>query len=153
MNTVRTLMLSILLSGTSLPQMAQATESNHQSAEQAITEWNRALKHGDIADIMAFYTDDAMLLQPGGSVARKSSAIRSFWKSLIKKGHDQYAVDLVKMSGSDSNTVIAQTKWVSTAVLDGASKDVMNYYYDSSVSTVLKRQSDGSWKAQIQKWN
>lgn len=152
MNTARTLMLSIILSGLSLPQMAQA-DSSRKSAEQAIAEWNRALKHGDVSDIMAFYTDDAMLLQPSGSVARKSSEIRSFWKSLIKKGHDKYAVDVVKVSDSGANTVIAQTKWVSTAVLDGAAKDVMNYYYDSSVSTVLKRQADGSWKANIQKWN
>lgn len=152
MNTLRTLMLSIVLSGLSMPQMALA-DSSRKSAEQAIAEWNSALKHGDVSDIMAFYTDDAMLLQPGGSVARKSSEIRSFWKSLIKKGHDKYAVDVVKVSDSGADTVIAQTKWVSTAVLDGAAKDIMNYYYDSSVSTVLKRQTDGSWKANIQKWN
>ncbi len=152
MNTLRTLMLSIVLLGLSMPQMALA-DSSRKSAEQAIAEWNSALKQGDVADIMSFYTDDAMLLQPGGSVAKKSHAIRSFWNSLIKKGHDNYAVDVVKVSNSGDDTVIAQTKWISTAVLDGDAKNVMNYYYDSSVSTVLKRQSDGSWKAQIQKWN
>ena len=152
MNTLRTLMLTIVLSGLSMPQMAQA-DSSRKSAEQAIADWNSALKHGDVADIMSFYTDDAMLLEPGGSVARETRAIRSFWKSLIKKGHDKYAVDVVKVSDSSPDTVIAQTKWVSTAVLDGDARNVMNYYYDSSVSTVLKRQSDGSWKAKIQKWN
>jgi uncharacterized protein (TIGR02246 family) len=128
---------------------SQAAEDIRQIAESSIAKWNAAFAQGKVDEILSLYADNAMLVQPNGSVSKSVGEIRAFWQMLIQKG--VYAMDVVDVRSEKEDTIVATTKLSDIKTLQSPPQ-VMKYRYDGVLYSVLKRQADGSWKAQVQQW-
>ncbi|HFD86658.1 MAG TPA: hypothetical protein ENJ35_03155 [Gammaproteobacteria bacterium] len=116
-------------------------------AESVVAKWNAVLKHGaSLNDLMRLYSKDAKVLLPNGEMANDKQAIREFWRQLLAKRGNHYELDLEDVIYAKDDTVVSTLRW---SELDGNIK----YSYDGVIYNVFKRQSDGSWKAQVQRWN
>jgi len=141
----------LLMAGSVLPTFAGAEEAR-QVAEANIAKWNSAFAKGKVDDIVALYTESAMLVQPDGEVSKGAGQIRAFWVNLIGKNRGLLTVDIEEVRGEKEDTVITKTTLSDVQTLQNT-QHVMKYNYDGVLYSVLKRQSDGSWKAQVQQWS
>jgi ketosteroid isomerase-like protein len=66
----RSLGLLLLLVTTASPSWAESYGAARQIAERSAAQWNAAFARGALEDILALYSDNAMLLQPNGAVSR-----------------------------------------------------------------------------------
>lgn len=121
-------------------------------AEANIAKWNTAFAKGRVEDIVALYSEDAMLVQPDGEISKGSSQIRAFWQNLMGKNLGHLNVDIEDVKGEKADTIITKTTLSDIKSLQNT-QHVMKYNYDGVLYSVLKRQSDGTWKAQVQQWS
>jgi len=110
--------------------------------------WSHALSQGSSADLIRFYTADAVVLPPSSEILANHAAIRGYWEGLHKVGVTNYTiydVDL-KITGD----IAYQTAlWQATRVTPEG--NVIEF--DGNLSNVFERQPDGSWKIRLQSWN
>jgi uncharacterized protein (TIGR02246 family) len=145
----RSLGLIVVLVAAAGAGSSQAAEDVRQIAESSIAKWNAAFAKGKVDEILSLYADNAMLVQPNGLVSKSVGEIRAFWQTLIQKG--VYAMDVVDVRSEKDDTIVATTKLSDIKTLQDPLQ-VMKYRYDGMLYSVLKRQADGSWKAQVQQW-
>lgn len=129
-----------------------SADSLRNIAESNVHQWNSALEQRDLDQIMALYTDNAMLLEPNGKVSRTKDAIRSFWRSVLDSANVEYSFDVEEIQKSTSQIVLA-AKWFNRSQLRAAGSQAQGRSYNGKMTNVLVRQDDGTWKAQIQRWN
>jgi len=141
----------LLLAGSILSAQAQADEAR-QVAEANAAQWNSALAKGTVDDIVALYADGAMLVRPDGEVSKGAGQIRAFWQNLIGDNRHLLTVGIEEAKGEKEGTVITRTTLSDVETLQNT-QHVMKYNYDGVLYSVLKRQSDGTWKAQVQHWS
>lgn len=134
---------------------AFAADDARQIAESNIAKWNEAFAKGKLDDILSLYTDNAMLVQPNGAVSRSRSEIRAFWQTMIEKKAGVLTVDIVDARGEQDDTIVTKTTLSDVKTLQDPQQvtQLMKYSYDGVLYSVLKRQNDGSWKAQVQRWS
>ena len=143
------LLLGLLaLGGTPLA----AADSLVSIAGSNIDQWNQALKQRDVEQVMALYTEKAMVLQSNGQVSQTRNSIRSFWKLVFDTQSGDYSFDIEGIQKS-SNKIVLAAKWSARNGLNSTPYGSTVHGYDGKVTNVLVRQSDGSWKAQVQRWN
>ena len=147
----RSLGLLLLLVTTIGPVWADDQGAARSVAERSTAEWNEAFHHGRLEEIVALYANDAILLGPNGSVARGVVEIRDFWRTLIGRG--DYAMDVVSVRSENDGSVIATLRFSDVKRLASPDSGTMKYSYGGMVNSVLKRQEDGSWKAEAQRWS
>jgi uncharacterized protein (TIGR02246 family) len=147
----RHLGLAALLLAAASAAPAGADEAR-QVAEASIAQWNSAFAKRKVDDIVSLYAANAMLVRPDGSVSRSPEQIRAFWQSLIAQNNGVFSVGIQDVRGENSDTVITQTILSDVKRLQNT-RQVMKYNYEGVLYSVLKRQSDGSWKAQVQQWS
>ena len=127
-----------------------ADDSARQIAETTAAQWNKAFADGKVDEILALYTDNAILLLPNGQVSKGQGQIRAFWQDLIDQG--AFAMDVVEVRGSGEGTIVATAKLSDVKTLPSAEHKVMTYRFGGVLQSVLRRQPDGSWKSQVQRW-
>ncbi len=149
--TKRSLGLVLALVTTSTTELLWAADNTQQIAESRAAEWNAAFAQGKVDDILSFYTDNALLLQPNGSVSKNQREIRAFWQVLIQKG--VYAMDIINVRRDDDNTIVTTATLSDVKTLPTVGQQVLKYRYNGLLYSVFKRQPDGSWKAKVQEWS
>ncbi len=115
-------------------------------AENVVAKWNAVLQGGGVNDLMRLYSKDAKVLLPNGEMAMDKSEIREFWRQLLAQRGKKYELDLEDVIYAKDDTVVSTLRW---SELNGD----MKYSYEGLIYNVFKRQADGSWKAQVQRWN
>jgi len=147
----RDLCLTVLLLAAPFPALAGVDDAR-QVAEASVAQWNSAFAKGRVDDIVSLYAADAMLVRPDGSVSNSPGQIRAFWQALIDQNNGVFTIGIQDVKGENADTVITQTILSDVKSLQNT-RHVMKYNYDGVLYSVLKRQSDGSWKAQVQQWS
>jgi uncharacterized protein (TIGR02246 family) len=147
----RSLGLLLALVTTAGASQSQAEDSARQIAESAAAQWNKAFAHGKVEEILALYTDNAILMQPNGKVSKGAGQIRAFWQNLIAQG--EFAMDVVDVRGSGEDIIVTTAKLADVKTLPSPEPQVMKYRFGGVLQSVLKRQPDGTWKSQVQRWN
>lgn len=150
MSFKRSLLLTGLLSAAS---QSFALDNARQIAESNVAKWNEAFAKGKVDDILSLYAQDAMLVQPNGEVSRSAGEIRAFWQHLISQRAGVFEIDIVEAKGGKDGTIVTTAKLSDLKTLPDKTHQVLKYNYDGLLYSVLKRQSDGSWKAQVQQWS
>ena len=120
-------------------------------AENAAGQLNDALQKGRVDDIVSLYTDNAMIIQPDGSFSKERGEIRAFWQNMLDKKSGVMAIDVIEAKDDQEGTIVT-TAHISDSKSLSTSPGTMKYSYDGVVYSVLRRQADGSWKAQVQQW-
>ena len=128
--------------------LPSATLGQASPDEQAIAEanaaWEAAFNAGDGAGMAALYTEDAMLLPPGGESVEGRAAIEAFWQSAIEELGVQAALKTSELEiHGDMATEVGS--FVDTGA-DGAHVDHGKY-------VVLWKKVDGDWKLHRDIWN
>ncbi|MGZ8242383.1 YybH family protein [Methylomagnum sp.] len=147
----RSLGLMLALVTTAAAAEPQGDAAVRRIAELSAAQWNAAFAKGRVDEILSLYEDNAMLVQPNGSVSKGSGQIRAFWQPLIQKG--DYEMDIVDVRSDRDDTIVAIAELSDVKKLSSLRHQVMKYRYGGVLYSVLKRQPDGSWKAKVQKWN
>lgn len=147
----RSLGLILALVTTAGAASAGTDDSTRQVAETTAAQWNAAFSKGQVDAILNLYAENALLVQPNGSVARGIGEIRAFWQTLIQQG--DYTMAIVDVRGEQDGSIVATAKLSDRKTLSSPQQQIMKYHYGGLVYSVLKRQADGSWKAQVQRWN
>ena len=151
MSLKRSLGLLLLLVTTASSSWAESDAGARQIAERTAAQWNAAFARGGLEDILALYSDNAMLLQPNGAVSRGPGEIRDFWAKLIRQG--DYAMDVIEASHEHAGTIVATVRFSDVKTLPNGGQETMRYSYGGLIYSVLRQQADGSWKAEVQRWN
>jgi len=126
--------------------VAALAQDAPRSVSDAVARWNQVLRQGNLDALMHLYAKDAMVLLPDGRVARDPKEIRRFWRQLLAKRGGRYEMDLDDVIYAKDDTVVSTLRWTN---VDGELK----YAYDGVIYNVFKKQPDGTWKAQVQRWN
>ena len=141
----------VLVTTAAVAGESQTEDNFRRIAESNAAEWNAAFAKGRVEDILSLYADNALLVQPNGAVSKGAGQIRDFWQPLIQQG--EYAMDIIDVRGERPDTIVATVKLSDVKTLPSPRQQVMKYRFDGVLYSVLKRQPDGSWKAQVQRWN
>jgi ketosteroid isomerase-like protein len=131
--------------------LAQEDPSPQQIAESTVASWNEAFAHGRVDEILSFYTSNAMVVHPNGTVSKSLSEIKAFWQTVMEKRAGVIAFRIVEARGEREGTIVTEAKLSDLKTLQNPHQ-TMNYEYDGVLYSVLKRQTDGSWKAEAQRW-
>ncbi|HYE37546.1 YybH family protein [Methylocaldum sp.] len=125
--------------------------SVQQIAETEIAKWNAAIARGSVEEILSLYAKNAILIQPNGAFSSSSEDIRNFWQPLVKSQTGNYSLRIVGVHFEKDDTVLASTVLTDTKRL-GELNQSMRFHYNGLLYNVFKRQSDGNWKIQVQRW-
>lgn len=139
-------LLLILAFSIGVSPLALAGDTPEQAVFAAVAQWNTVLRSGNLDELLRLYAKDAVVLLPNGETARDPAAIRGFWHRLLARHAGRYALDLDKVIYAKDDTVISTLRWSNV-------NGDLKYSYDGVIYNLFKRQPDGSWKAQVQRWN
>jgi ketosteroid isomerase-like protein len=151
MTRVRRIGFAILLSLSFVASVSAAIAGPREIAEASAAQWNEAFRSGRIEDILSLYADNAILLQPSGQVSRTPKEIRAFWEGLIERKGGEYRIHVVDARVEKDGSIVTSLRF-SRQQHPTRSGRTMNYNYDGELLSVFKRQPDGTWKAQVQRW-
>jgi len=119
-----------------------------KSIEAEISKYSKAIQEGNVAGVVAAYTDDAVMLPPGGDMIKGKKAIEELYTKFLQTGMKEVALTTVEVGGSgDTAYEIGKTK----VRIQPEGQQVMT---DSTKYLVVwKRQADGTWKVHVDIWN
>ena len=119
-----------------------------KSIEVEISKYSKAIQEGNVAGVVAAYTDDAVLLPPGGEMIRGKQAIEELYTKFLQTGMKEVALTTIEVGGSgDTAYEIGKTK----VRIQPEGQEVIT---DSTKYLVVwKRQVNGTWKVHVDIWN
>jgi uncharacterized protein (TIGR02246 family) len=123
-------------------EAAAPAAADMPSAEAGIAEasaaWAAAWDAGDGAAMAALYTDDAMVLPPGGEALEGREAITAFWRGFLESlPGSQVALETIEVHSGDGGAIEVGS-WAITGA-DGEHVDHGKYI-------VAWKYVDGAWR-------
>ena len=105
-----------------------------QDFDAIMARFERLFSQGDLAEVAAFYSDNAMLLPTGSDFIKGRQAIEAYWQEAVDMGIRSIKIDLVELEQhGDSATEISRYTMLDAndAVVDHG-KGIMIWKYDGS---------------------
>jgi uncharacterized protein (TIGR02246 family) len=134
-----------LLSGTAIAVSCTSSESLDPAAardivDQVNAEAEQAANTGDLAGMLAIYTDSPMLLPPDEEMKAGREAVRDFWEGLFAQGLANLKLETLQLDVADK--LIAEVGQFSfTTRPEGEAAIPVSGKY----VLVWKQKPDGSW--------
>jgi len=123
-----------------------------QSAEDAIKEgvaaWEAAFNAGDGKGVADLYTEDAVLLPPGGERVHGRGKIATFWQGAIDSGLEGANLEAVEVVQS-GDLAYEVGRLSITAPGDGGEPTPVSGKY----VVIWQRGDDGAWRLHRDIWN
>jgi ketosteroid isomerase-like protein len=118
-----------------------------KAAEQAVRDtdarWSKAAAAHDVAGVLSFYADDAIVLPPNEPTITNKQANHDEWTALLAAGVDlSWKADRVE--AASSGDLVYETGTYALQMKDAKGNPVAD---KGKILQVWKRQTDGSWKA------
>jgi len=110
--------------------------------------WSQTLNRGNSADLVKFYTADAVVLPPSSEILANHAAIKGYWDGLHRIGINKYTIYDVDLK-IEGNIAYQTALWEATRL----TPEGTTIEFDGNLSNVFERQTDGSWKIKLQSWN
>jgi len=110
--------------------------------------WNAAFNNGDAAAVAALYTEDGTVLPHTHTVVRGREAITEFWSSLISAGVKDHGIELLDAHEA-GEIAYANGKWWATGLGDNGKSQ----QFGGTIVTILRKQTDGTWRTCLHTWN
>ena len=129
------------------PQTTTGHDTDVQALKDNEAQWNKDFQAKDANRLASHYTEDAVLITPGGPPANGKAAISSSLRQMVSDDalSLQFSPTIVEVAQSGD---VAYTQGAYTlTVTDPATKKPVTDH--GSYVTVYKKQPDGSWKAYL----
>lgn len=122
--------------------------NNKLIIEAANAEWNKALNSGNVKDLAALYTENA-ILSPGNGVTLVGRAeIEGLFKSFVDAGVHNHTLEIIEVGGSDK-MIYQVARWSA----QGAEANGETPSFGGITTSVLEQSADGNWLARTHVWN
>ena len=122
--------------------------NNRLIIEAANAEWNKALNSGNVNDLAALYTENA-ILSPGNGVTLVGHAeIENLFKSFIDGGVHNHTLEIIEVGGSDK-MIYQVARWSA----QGAEANGETPSFGGITTGVFELTTEGNWLARTHVWN
>ncbi len=128
-----------------IAQAAAARVATRQAVAEANASFMRAFNTGDIHAAAQAYTEDALVLPPGGPEVRGREAIEAFWVGAVERmGVTTIELETIRLDSQDRSAHEVGRYRVSgrSGLLD-----------EGKYVVVWKREVGGAWKLHVDIWN
>jgi ketosteroid isomerase-like protein len=103
---------------------------------------------GKTAALATLYAANAVFMPPSSEILTGPVAIKKYWDEQRKAGFNAFTIHGVSLNTA-GDTAYQTALWEAVRK-DGAGNTIT---LEGNISTVMKRQKDGSWKITLQSWN
>ena len=143
-------MVGALLTATLITGCQTSTAADEEAIRELERYWEDATNSRDAVALAAYYTEDAVLMQPNEAVLEGWNAIRASveedWESGLYSDDARSVVNGVEVSG---DLAVARGSWTGTTnPADGQPFQDRGYWMG-----IYRRQDDGSWAVAWAMWN
>jgi ketosteroid isomerase-like protein len=142
LNKLVLLCLSLILSS------AMAFADDKSAITKVMGDLDNAFTQGQTVDLVKLYTHDAVFMPPSSEILTGHEAIKKYWDGLRKAGFNEFSTSDITLN-TVGNTAYQTALW--EAVRKDTAGNIVKL--DGNISSVMKRQKDGSWKITLQSWN
>ena len=119
-----------------------------KSIEEVNAKYSKAIQDGNLADAVALYTDDAIMVPPDGELVRGKQAIGELYNKLLQMGMKEIVLTTIEVGGSGGTVYeIGKTRVRIQPEGQAAMLDSTKYL------VIWNRQTDGTWKVHVDIWN
>ena len=140
------LILSLAAAGCAVPAGTDSDVEGIRAFEDAM---RAAQTAGDMDASMALLTDDAVGMQPDGTILEGEDAWRAYWKNFYSGDSLEPALSDEEIQAGGDWGFISGTWTVSAAAAEGAEPKRTSVHFIS----ILHREADGSWKQARVMWH
>jgi len=144
----------MFLLGTSLVQLSCSspetfdTSQIRKSLEEVNATYSEAIQEGNLAGVIAGYTDDATMVPPDGEPIKGKQAIEQYYRTLFQMGMKEAVLTTIEVGGGGGTVYeIGKTRVRIQPEGQQAIQDSSKYL------VIWKRQADGTWKVHVDIWN
>jgi len=141
------LVAAVLLSTggcTSTPEVNLATEE--KAIRDTEAEFAKAAATKDVEKAVAFYAEDAVMLDQGEAVANGKTAIRASWSEMLARPDLELTWTPTKVELAKAGDMAYDYGAYAMSYKDAAGKAVNDH---GKFATVWKKQATGAWKAVV----
>lgn len=131
----------------SIPAIAKSDNPENE-IHATMVRMERALNGSNINTLKSIYTDDAVLIPAEAKALNDKQAIVTFWNNKFSKARRLYHFDVVQFQVRKDIARLAAL-WSATVITPDIQTEIKYGY----LTSVLKRQPDGSWKILEQNWD
>jgi len=119
-----------------------------KSIGAAVAKYSEAIREGNLAGVVAVYTDDATMVPPDGEIVKGKQEIEELYRKIFQMGVKEIVLSTIEVGGSgDTAYEIGKTKVRIQPEGQAAMIDSTKYL------VIWKRQADGIWKVHVDIWN
>jgi uncharacterized protein (TIGR02246 family) len=151
---MRLLITVMFVLGTLLSQLSCSgpetfdTGQIRKSIEEVNAKYSEAIQEGNLAGVVAGYTDDATMVPPNGELIKGKQAIEEYYRTLFQMGMKEVVLTTIEVEGSGGTVYeIGKTKVRIRPEGQEAIQDSSKYL------VIWKRQADGTWKVHVDIWS
>lgn len=124
--------------------MTQQNTHHHTTIGSLVEKFESSFARGDTADIIDFYTDDAMLLPTGFDFVHGKRNIESFWQTAMNMGIRGIKLNIIEVE-QHADTAIEMSEY--TLYGDNAA------IFEQGKGIVIWKKINGAWKMHRDIWN
>jgi ketosteroid isomerase-like protein len=125
------------------------TKAAEQAVRDADAQWSKDAAARDLAGVLSFYADDAIVLPPNEAMINTKQAIHDEWAAMLVPGFD-LSWTAGKVEAASSGDLMYETGTYTLQMKDAKGNPVTD---KGKVLQVWKKQADGSWKAVADMWS
>ena len=127
---------------------AMATIDDESVIAKVLNDLGKAFNKGQTSELVKLYADNAVFMPPSSEILTGQEAIKKYWDGLRKVGFNEFTIRDIGLN-TVGNTAYQTALW--EAVRKDTAGNIIKL--EGNISSVLKRQTDGSWKIKLQSWN
>ena len=138
----RSLVVLLLLLSTAC-QTQQATSADETTLRKLDDEWSKAAGSRDVEKMIAYYSDDAVVMLPNIPTLTGKEPIRTLWKSMVESPDFSGGWKATKVEVARSGDLAYISGNYEFNEKDNSGKPITD---KGKYLEVWKKQTDGSWK-------
>ena len=152
MNTLLRALLIGLVASTLIVACSQKTEEAKvnpaNTIEAANAKWNKALNSGNVKELAALYTENAILSPGNGKTIVGRAEIKNLFKGFVDGGVHNHTLEIIEVGGA-GKMIYQVAKWKA----QGAEANGKTPSFGGITTSVLQQGSDGNWHTRTHIWN
>ena len=117
---------------------------------QLSREWSKSAAGDDMEKTLSYWADDAVVMQPGQPMIRGKEEIRAMLESTANIPGFQISWEPLEVHVSKDGDMAYMIERNNVSFIDSLGNRITEH---NKVTTVWRKQADGSWKNVVDMWN